>query len=108
MFQPFRYARTAVMWEEFADAFVGADQVILTDVCGFHESPIPGVTGELLVHAVLDAHPDQRLAYIPHRSELADLVPRFTRARATSCSPSAVATSPTSPTSCSRGPRVES
>jgi UDP-N-acetylmuramate--alanine ligase len=80
VFQPFRYARTAVMWEEFADAFVGADQVILTDVCGFHESPIPGVTGELLVHAVLDAHPDQRLVYIPHRSELADLVPRFTRA----------------------------
>ena len=60
MFQPFRYARTAVMWPEFADAFVGADQVMLTDVCGFHESPIPGVTGELLVHAVLDAHPDQR------------------------------------------------
>ena len=42
VFQPFRYARTAVMWPEFADAFVGADQVVLTDVCGFHESPIPG------------------------------------------------------------------
>jgi UDP-N-acetylmuramate--alanine ligase len=79
VFQPFRYARTAVMWSEFADAFVGADQVVLTDVCGFHESPIPGVTGELLVHAVLDAHPDQRLVYIPHRAELPELVGRFTR-----------------------------
>jgi UDP-N-acetylmuramate--alanine ligase len=79
VFQPFRYARTAVMWSEFADAFVGADQVVLTDVCGFHESPIPGITGELLVHAVLDAHPEQRVAYIPHRSDLADLVPRFAR-----------------------------
>ena len=79
VFQPFRYARTAVMWSEFADAFVGADQVVLTDVCGFHESPIPGITGELLVRAVLDAHPDQRLAYIPHRSDLAELVPRFAR-----------------------------
>jgi UDP-N-acetylmuramate--alanine ligase len=79
VFQPFRYARTAVMWADFADAFVGADQVVLTDVCGFHESPIPGVTGELLVHAVLDAHPDTRLAYIPHRSDLAELVPRFAR-----------------------------
>ena len=42
VFQPFRYARTELMWREFADAFVGADQVILTDVCGFHEQPIPG------------------------------------------------------------------
>ncbi len=79
VFQPFRYARTAVMWSDFADAFVGADQVVLTDVCGFHESPIPGVTGELLVHAVLDAHPATRVAYIPHRSDLAELVPRFAR-----------------------------
>ena len=77
VFQPFRYARTALMWAEFANAFVGADQVVLTDVCGFHESPIPGVTGELLVRAVLEAHPDQKLAYFPHRAELADLVPTY-------------------------------
>ncbi len=80
VFQPFRYSRTAVMWQEFAVAFVGADQVILTDVCGFHEQPIPGVTGELLVHAVLDAHPETRLAYFPHRGQLAELVPRLARA----------------------------
>jgi len=79
VFQPFRYARTARMWADFADAFVGADQVILTDVCGFHESPIPGITGDLLVRAVLDAHPDQRVAYIPHRGELAHYVRRFAR-----------------------------
>ena len=77
VFQPFRYARTEAMWPEFADAFVGADQVILTDVCGFHESPIPGITGELLVRAVLDAHPGQRVAYFPRRSELSELVPAY-------------------------------
>jgi UDP-N-acetylmuramate--alanine ligase len=79
VFQPFRYARTAIMWPEFADAFVGADQVILTDVCGFHEQPIPGVTGRLLVNAVLDAHPETPVAYFPHRAELADLVPGYAR-----------------------------
>jgi len=79
VFQPFRYARTEIMWREFADAFVGADQVILTDVCGFHEQPIPGVTGRLLVNAVLDAHPDQAVAYFPHRAELVDLVPGYAR-----------------------------
>jgi UDP-N-acetylmuramate--alanine ligase len=79
VFQPFRYARTEIMWEEFADAFVGADQVILTDVCGFHEQPIPGVTGRLLVNAVLDAHPDLPVAYFPHRADLPALVPTYAR-----------------------------
>jgi UDP-N-acetylmuramate--alanine ligase len=77
VFQPFRYSRTVGMWPEFADAFVGADQVVLTDVCGFHEQPIPGITGDLLVRAVLDAHPAQRVAYIPHRAELARYVRRY-------------------------------
>lgn len=77
VFQPFRYSRTASMWRDFADAFVGADQVILTDVCGYHEQAVPGVNGHLLVRAVLDAHPDLPVAYFPHRAELADLVPRY-------------------------------
>jgi UDP-N-acetylmuramate--alanine ligase len=79
VFQPFRYSRTQVMWPEFADAFARADQVILTDVCGFHERPIPGVTGHLLVKAVLEAHPDLPVAYFPHRAELARLVPGYAR-----------------------------
>lgn len=79
VFQPFRYSRTVGMWPQFADAFVGADQVILTDVCGFHEAPIPGVTGDLLVRAVLDRHPRQRVAYFPHRARLAELVPGYAR-----------------------------
>lgn len=77
VFQPFRYARTELMWREFADAFVGADQVILTDVCGFHEQPIPGVTGHLILNAVLDAHPELSVAYFPHRAELVRLVPGY-------------------------------
>jgi UDP-N-acetylmuramate--alanine ligase len=79
VFQPFRYARTELMWREFADAFVGADQVILTDVCGFHEQPIPGVTGHLVLNAVLDAHPELPVAYFPHRAELVALVPGYAR-----------------------------
>jgi UDP-N-acetylmuramate--alanine ligase len=79
VFQPFRYSRTELMWREFADAFVGADQVILTDVCGSHEQPVPGVTGHLIVNAVLDAHPEQPVAYFPHRAELVALVPGYAR-----------------------------
>lgn len=80
VFQPFRYARTELMWREFADAFVDADQVILTDVCGFHEQPIPGVTGHLVLNAVLDAHPELPVAYFPHRAELVKLIPTYAHA----------------------------
>jgi UDP-N-acetylmuramate--alanine ligase len=72
VFQPHRYSRTADLWREFADAFVEADKVILTSIYSSGEAPRPGITGELLVHAVLDSHPNTSVAYLPRRSELQD------------------------------------
>ena len=40
-----------------APSFADADVVVLTDIYAAGEQPIPGVTGKLLVDAVLDAHP---------------------------------------------------
>jgi len=65
VFQPHRYSRTASLWGSFADAFSDADVVVLTDVYGAGEAPRPGVTGKLLVNAVLDAHPAKRVAWMP-------------------------------------------
>lgn len=76
VFQPHRYSRTASLWREFADAFTAADVLVVTDVYGAGEAPRPGVTGKLIVDAVLEAHPEQRLAYLPGR---ADLVPYLRR-----------------------------
>ena len=69
-FQPHRYSRTAALWQDFADAFEGVDVLALTDVYGAGEQPRPGVSGKLLVDAVLDAHPWRRVAYLPRRDEL--------------------------------------
>jgi UDP-N-acetylmuramate--alanine ligase len=69
-FQPHRYSRTAALWQDFADAFEGVDALALTDVYGAGEQPRPGVTGKLLVDAVLDAHPWHRVAYLPRRDDL--------------------------------------
>jgi len=69
-FQPHRYSRTAALWQDFADAFEGVDALALTDVYGAGEHPRPGVTGKLLVDAVLDAHPWHRVAYLPRREDL--------------------------------------
>ncbi len=65
VFQPHRYSRTAQLWRDFADAFEGADVVAVTDVYPSGERPRPGVSGKLVVDAVLDAHPRARVAYLP-------------------------------------------
>ncbi|CAN5605233.1 UDP-N-acetylmuramate--L-alanine ligase [soil metagenome] len=76
VFQPHRYSRTASLWRDFADSFAGADLLVVTDVYPAGEAPRPGVSGLLVAHAVLDAHPWRRLAYLPRR---ADLVPYLAR-----------------------------
>jgi UDP-N-acetylmuramate--alanine ligase len=65
LFQPHRYSRTADLVDAFADAFGGADAVGFMDVYGAGEAPRPGITGKLLLDAVLDRHPWRRLAWVP-------------------------------------------
>ena len=79
VFQPHRYTRTAALWRDFADAFAGADTVVLTDIYGFNETPQPGVSGRLILRAVLDAHPDQPVVYLPRRDDLVRHVPKIAR-----------------------------
>lgn len=70
VFQPHRFSRTETLWRDFADAFVDADVLVITDVYPSGEYPRPGVSGKLIVQSVLDAHPLQRVAYLPRRSDV--------------------------------------
>jgi UDP-N-acetylmuramate--alanine ligase len=70
IFQPHRYTRTARLWPDFADAFVDADALVLTDVYGAGETPQPGVSGRLLVSSVLDAHPSMPVTYLPRHADV--------------------------------------
>jgi UDP-N-acetylmuramate--alanine ligase len=65
VFQPHRYSRTAALGSTFRDAFIDADVVGITDIYPADEPPQPGVTGELVLRAVLDAHPWADVAYLP-------------------------------------------
>ena len=67
------------MWRDFADAFVDADTVVLTDVYAAGEPPQPGVSGRLVLQAVLDAHPEQPVVYLPRRADLVAHVPQLAR-----------------------------
>jgi UDP-N-acetylmuramate--alanine ligase len=70
VFQPHRYSRIAALGERFADAFVGADVVVVTDIFAAGESPRPGVTGRIVADAVTRAHPGADVRYVAGRAEL--------------------------------------
>ena len=70
VFQPNRYHRMAEMWRDYGDAFTAADLIVLTDIYPSGTQPIPGVTGKLVVNAVLDEHPDARVVWLPRRDDL--------------------------------------
>jgi UDP-N-acetylmuramate--alanine ligase len=71
VFQPHRYTRTQALWRPLGESLLGADLVVVTDVYGAGESPIPGVTGKLLVDAVAEAAPGRRVVYVPRRTDVA-------------------------------------
>ena len=70
VFQPNRYNRMAVLSPDYKDAFVHADVVVITDIYPSGQAPLPGVTGKLVVDAVCDAHPEQRVVWLPKRADL--------------------------------------
>ena len=51
---------------------VDADLVVLTEIYPSGDAPIPGVTGKLVVNAVLDSHPNAKLVWLPHRRDLVE------------------------------------
>lgn len=69
VFQPHLYSRTERFSKEFGAALSAADVVVVTDVFGSREEPVPGVTGELVADAV--ARSGTEVHYVPHRADLA-------------------------------------
>lgn len=70
VFQPHRYSRTAALSEAFGGSFEDADRVVVTDVYGAGEDPVPGVTGKLISDSVCSTIPGRPVAYIPHRGDV--------------------------------------
>ena len=70
VFQPHRYSRVATLAADFADAFEGADIVVITWVYAAGEAPRPGVSGRLVLDAVVRAHPETRAVYRASREDL--------------------------------------
>lgn len=68
-FQPHLYSRTRDFADEFGEALTLADVAVVTDVYGARELPMPGITGELVADAAMDAGAVM-VTYVP---DLADV-----------------------------------
>jgi len=66
VFQPHRYTRTASLMEAFGPSLAAAGHIVLTDIYGAGEDPIPGVNIDVLASAI------RRSVSVP-----VDVVPRL-------------------------------
>jgi UDP-N-acetylmuramate--alanine ligase len=78
--QPHRYWRVQAFWRELGASVVEADLVLVTDVYGAAQQPIPGVTGKLVADGVTLASPATPVVYLPHRADVVDYLDREARA----------------------------
>lgn len=75
VFQPHLYSRTAALANEFGQAFDGVDELVVTDVYGSREAPVPGVSGRLVADAAR-ARTGARVRFVPHLREVPAAIAR--------------------------------
>lgn len=80
VFQPHLYSRTQTFAQQFGEALIAADVVVVTDVYPARELPITGVTGKLVVDAACEASPGHRVAYMPTLDAAAEFIRSEARA----------------------------
>lgn len=70
VFQPHRYSRTKLLFDEFCGCFKECDELIVTDIYAASEEPLPGVNSAKLVEGIAAAT-GQKVQYIPrlHKAE---------------------------------------
>ncbi len=73
IFQPHRYTRTELLWDEFGQSFANADEVFLADIYPAGEDPIEGVSADLICQAV-KKHENREAVYIHKFEDIAATV----------------------------------
>jgi len=69
----------AALWRELGASLTGADLIVVTDVYGAAQEPIPGVTGKLVVDGLALAERSKRVVYLPHRGDVVRFLEREVR-----------------------------
>ncbi len=75
-FQPHRYSRTELLFDEFTRAFNNADTLFLVDIYAAGEKPIPGVSAERLARGIAE-HGHHAVRHVTDRAALPGEIARI-------------------------------
>ncbi len=80
LFQPHRFTRTQVLWNEFIDAFMAhpVDHLIITDIYPAGEAPIDGITSKQFVAALKKRNPTFPVTYTPYDANFTQIKQQIT------------------------------
>ncbi|MGM0365762.1 MAG: UDP-N-acetylmuramate--L-alanine ligase [Actinomycetota bacterium] len=70
VFQPHRYSRLSNLLGKFGNCFSESDVLIVTDVYGAGEHPLPGINGKAIIDELAEEGFDKRLIYIPKLNDV--------------------------------------
>lgn len=76
VFQPHRYSRTQLLFDDFIRSFDGVGHLVVTDIYAASETPLQGVDAESLARAIAGRRPDAQVVYKP-KKELLDYLTGF-------------------------------
>ena len=77
VFQPHTYTRTKALFDEFVDAFLDADVVIMTDIYAAREKDIYNISSYKLVSAMKAKHPDKPVYYVKDFEDIVRYIEKF-------------------------------
>ena len=78
VFQPHRYTRTKILYKDFKDSFIRADNVIIMDIYPAGEKKIEGVTSKLIFNAV-KKRKKKGVFYIPRRKDVINRIKQIAK-----------------------------
>ena len=74
VFQPHTYTRTLALFDEFADAFEKADELVLADIYAAREKNIYKISSAQLADKIKESHPDKKVTFMQDFNSIADYV----------------------------------
>ena len=77
IFQPHTYTRTKALFNEFVDAFVDTDVVILTDIYAAREKDVYNISSYKLMNAMKMKNPEKPIYYVKDFEDIVKYISKF-------------------------------
>ncbi|MDR0570397.1 MAG: UDP-N-acetylmuramate--L-alanine ligase [Clostridiales Family XIII bacterium] len=71
LFQPHTYTRTLALFQEFVEAFQGADRLVMAEIYAAREKNIHKISAKALVDEINRLHPEREARFFPSFEEIA-------------------------------------